>query len=136
MAPSNTHLTAFEASDILSDEEDLSSAEHVDVAELVHTGDYSSHMEELFEGEDVDSTTQEDESDDEEGFLYSGIDAETPTSYKAQMRDLLGQDHEDDESQADVLEVEKSLTSEDAESTSHLSDEPLKSPLQHLLPIY
>ncbi|KAF5393318.1 hypothetical protein D9757_000645 [Collybiopsis confluens] len=66
-------------------------------------GDYSTRMEELFA--DEDSTTKSDiDSDDEEGFLYTGNDAELSTGYRDQLRDVL-----EDDSSAEIDEVEKSL---------------------------
>ena len=52
-----------------------------------HPGDYSSRMEELFDdGEDEFGTNTDDEE-----FVYTGVDADTPTAgYHDQLRDILG----------------------------------------------
>jgi vacuolar protein sorting-associated protein 8 len=72
-----------------------------------NTGDYSTRMEELFEKED-DGDTRQDEEDDEEGFVYSGIDAdESNGDYGSQLRDVLGLEHE--EGYTEDLQVERSL---------------------------
>ncbi|KAF8906501.1 Golgi CORVET complex core vacuolar protein 8-domain-containing protein [Gymnopilus junonius] len=62
---------------------------------LTHAGDYSSHMEELFNEDDAEFNSPTNESEEE--FVYSGADAEAAVSYSAQLRDVLGQDHEGDE---------------------------------------
>lgn len=74
-----------------------------------YQGDYSSRMEELFEdGEDEDEGQEEDD-EDEEGFLYTGLDAdESPGDYRSQLRDVLGPEHEEEE-ETEELEVERSL---------------------------
>jgi vacuolar protein sorting-associated protein 8 len=57
----------------------------------------------LGDGSDV----QEDESDDE-GFLYTGVDADVVSGgYREQLRDVLGDEHDDDDASAN--EVENSL---------------------------
>ena len=71
----------------------------------VHTGDYSSRMEELLSDE---SDVQEDDSDAEEGFVYTGTDAdEISGAYREQLRDVLGGEGDEDETSEN--EVEKSL---------------------------
>lgn len=95
----------------LSDDDDLS-----------HAGDYSSHMEELFDEESLHGDDPFEE--EEEGFTYNGVDVvDAPTGYQEQLRDVLGPDHnEDDGSESDVLEVENSLVYD-----QHMDDEPLVS---------
>ncbi|KAH7874770.1 Golgi CORVET complex core vacuolar protein 8-domain-containing protein [Lentinula edodes] len=74
-----------------------------------HGGDYSTRMEELFADDVQDSNGHlEDESDDDGGFLYTGNDADLSTSYRDQLRNVL-----EDDSDAEVHEVEKSLMAED-----------------------
>ena len=98
------------------------------------SGDYSAHMEELFEGEEDGSVNghkhgSDDDEEEEEGFLYSGVDADASVGYKDQLRDVLGQDHEEDEDD-DVLEVERSLILENGNNstvTQTDDDEPLVS---------
>jgi len=93
-----------------------------DEPDLSHAGDYTSHMEELFdeEAEGGDDPYE----DEEEGFIYNGADVvDTPTGYREQLLDVLGPDHiEDDGSDSDVLEVENSLLYD-----QHIDDEPLVS---------
>lgn len=72
-----------------------------------NTGDYSTRMEELFEEED-DGDAHQDEEEDEEGFVYSGVDAdESNGDYRSQLRDVLGLEHE--EGYTEDLEVESPL---------------------------
>jgi vacuolar protein sorting-associated protein 8 len=61
-----------------------------------YQGDYSSRMDELLDDED------------DEGFVYTGIDVQQPSGgYRDQLRDILGAEHEEDET--DEHEVESSL---------------------------
>jgi vacuolar protein sorting-associated protein 8 len=61
-----------------------------------YRGDYSSRMEELMD------------DDDEEGFVYTGIDVQQPSGgYRDQLRDVLGAEHDEDETEE--YEVESSL---------------------------
>lgn len=93
-----------------------------DEPDLSHSGDYSSHMEELFDGE----TEHGDDpyEDEEESFIYNGADVvDTPIGYQERLLDVLESDHnEDDGSEFDVLEVENSLVYD-----QHIDDEPLVS---------
>ena len=86
-------------------------------------GDYSTQMEELFDGDEDTGLDEEghksDDEDKEGGFFYDGIDADTSTRYKEQLRDVLGQDHEEDEEE----EVECSLVLENGHV--YHDDEPL-----------
>ena len=96
-----------------------------DEPDLSHAGDYSSHMEELFDEEAEESLRGDDPfEDEEEGFIYNGFDVvDAPTGYQEQLRDVLGPDHnEDDGSESDVLEVENSLVYD-----QRMDDEPLVS---------
>ncbi|KAG5650521.1 hypothetical protein H0H81_011939 [Sphagnurus paluster] len=86
-----------------------------------HPGDYSTRMEELFADGEEDVVELEDEDEDEEGFLYTGIDAaDTPVGYKDQLRDVLGAELTDDE--MDAHEVERSLVLDDSELNLHFDD--------------
>lgn len=77
----------------------------VDEEDYHHGGDYSSRMEELFDDEDNSEAHEDDE--DEEGFLYTGVDAnESSGDYRSQLRDILGPEHEEEDEE---LEVERSL---------------------------
>ncbi|KAJ3762415.1 hypothetical protein EV360DRAFT_28842, partial [Lentinula raphanica] len=63
-------------------------------------GDYSTRMEELFADDVPESNGHvEQESDDEEAFLYTGNDADFSTSYQDQLRDVL-----EDDSDAEIHE--------------------------------
>lgn len=89
-----------------------------------HVGDYSTRMDEVFdEGEgDSDALDQEDEEDEEEGFLYTGVDAaDVSTGYRDQLRDVLGPELTDDETEAH--EVEKSLVVDDTNDVIEFEDE-------------
>jgi len=113
--------STFAATDMLSDDNDFRATDNENP--FTYHGDYSAHMEELFEGDETGSNPPGEETDEDEvDFLYSGVDADTSSmSYKVQLRDLLGQDHEDS-SESDALEVEKSLVLENAEEYSHSTD--------------
>jgi len=117
----NTNLSSSTATGVFSDDDGFPAIDNNNP--LTHPGDYSMHMEELFEGDDTESNLPGEESEEDEAdFLYSGVDADSlHTSYKAQLRDVLGQDHEDG-NESDVLEVGKSLVLENAEEYSHPSD--------------
>lgn len=66
--------------------------------------DYSTRMEELFEGEKDAS-----DDDDGEGFIYTGVDADNSIGdYRSQLRDVLGPEEEHTEE----LEVARSLLQE------------------------
>lgn len=70
-----------------------------------HPGDYSTRFEELMS--DAENGTAGHEDSDEEGFLYTGVDAdELQGGYREQLRDVLGPEHEDD---LEEVEVERSL---------------------------
>lgn len=111
-----------------------------------HTGDYSHYsqqMEELLGDEEHDSAGEpksptlagvlesddEQEDEEEEEFVYTGVDSAdvSVVPYRDQLRDVLGQDHEE-ESVEDVHEAEKSLLMDEGEKRSILlNDEPLVS---------
>ena len=99
-----------------------------------YQGDYSSRMEELFEdGEDDEG--QEDD-DDDEGFLYTGIDAdESLGDYRSQLREVLGPEHEEEEEEAEVLEVERSLL-HDVDNEKVDPDDPEVSPFFYVHTIH
>jgi hypothetical protein len=86
-----------------------------DEPDLSQVGDYTSHMEELFD---------EGSDSEEEGFIYDGADiGDTPAGYQKRLLDVLGSEHNgDDGSEFDVLEVENSLVYD-----QHTDDEPLVS---------
>lgn len=96
-------------------------------AEAEGHGDYSARMEELLDDDEDGSETHEDEDDGEGGFLYTGMDAEEVSgAYRDQLRDVLGPDHEEDET--DEFEVESSLLHHsENEKLEFVDDEPLVS---------
>lgn len=83
-----------------------SHGEHVDED---HGGDYSTRMEELFDGDEEEHGNDEEE----EEFLYDGVDARqvTRTNYREQLRDVLGPDDTSDVFEEE--EIERSLLRED-----------------------
>lgn len=88
-----------------------------------HTGDYSTRMEELFDDGEEGSLSAHEEEDNDEGFLYTGLDAPgQPSGYRDQLRDVLGHDLDEDE-ELDAHEVEQSLILDDLETSG--DDEPL-----------
>lgn len=60
-----------------------------------HTGNYSTRMDELFEDEGGHEENG-DEEDEEEGFLYTGVDSSDISGYQDRLRDVL-EDETDDE---------------------------------------
>lgn len=82
-----------------------------------HTGDYSHYsqqIDDLFDEGEHEEKNESDEhgsksDDEEEGFVYSGVDASDPSvSYQDQLRDVLDQD--DAEESVDGLgEVDASV---------------------------
>jgi hypothetical protein len=64
-----------------------------------HAGDYSVRLEEILD-DDARPMNGTDDNDDDEGFVYQGVDAAPVPSrgaYRSQLRNILGADHEDDE---------------------------------------
>ncbi|KAK7687015.1 hypothetical protein QCA50_009514 [Cerrena zonata] len=58
----------------------------------------------------MSDTEHAHEDSDEEGFFYSGVDADNVQGgYKEQLRDVLGPDHEGDDTEDSEVEVERSL---------------------------
>ncbi|KAG6820736.1 hypothetical protein H0H93_012382 [Arthromyces matolae] len=82
-----------------------SSPAHFDrVLTQAHSGDYNAQMDELFSDDDGVPGAYgdiENDDDDDEGFVYAGVDASSPPSgYSAQLRDVLGSEVSDDEIEA------------------------------------
>lgn len=101
-------------SDFGSDDE-----QHVDT----NDGDYSARMGELFD-DDQETTPNSgshfrldhDGNDDEEAFVYDGVDAQlSRATYRDQLRDVLDDDNDDDQDndEAEEREVEHSLVHDD-----------------------
>lgn len=105
---SNPWTTEVDADSSVSQdrsENDSLKSEDEDV-DFTYPGDYSTHMVELFDGEEHASGEEDPE---DEVFIYDGVDADTSASYKDQLRDVLDQDHDETGSENEVLEVEHSL---------------------------
>lgn len=81
---------------------------HSDSEEDEQGGDYSTRMEELF-ADDLPELEEEGSNlnEEEEGFLYTGDDADLSTNYRDQLRDVLEDDSE--------AEVHEELQSDDDE---------------------
>jgi hypothetical protein len=63
-------------------------------------GDYSTRMDEIFDDERDDNDSEVfggDEEEEDEGFVYEGVDAPPKGAYRDQLRDVLGSDNEEDE---------------------------------------
>lgn len=107
-------------SDILSDEG--SQDDDDEEAEFTYpgaSGDYSTQMEELFEGEgELESSAEERSDDDDDDFLYDGIDTNASVSYKDQLREVLGQEDEDEKQDDDSPVHENGIVSR--EDDEHL----------------
>lgn len=76
-----------------------------------HGGGYSTRMEELFDGDEHEHGGES--GDEEEDFVYDGVDAEqvTGTNYREHLLDVLGPDDSSDV--FEEAEVEHSLLKED-----------------------
>lgn len=75
-----------------------------------HLGDYSTRLEELMSDEDDqegNANGAEYEDEDDEGFFYNGTDSAPAGTYREQLRDVLGPEHDLDD--AEEPEVENSL---------------------------
>ncbi|KAF7796662.1 hypothetical protein EIP86_007845 [Pleurotus ostreatoroseus] len=67
-----------------------------------HGGDYTTRLEELMSDDEdhaprADRAGHDEDEEDEEGFFYSGVDAEPLGTYREQLRDVLGPEHEPDD---------------------------------------
>ena len=63
-----------------------------------HFGDYSTRLEELMSDDEERPPGQDTAEDDEdEGFVYNGVDAEPSGTYREHLRDVLGPDHDEDD---------------------------------------
>ncbi|KAL4268929.1 hypothetical protein AB1N83_002042 [Pleurotus pulmonarius] len=95
--------------------ESLEFLESDDPEEFQYEGDYDTRMAELMsEGED-DAPKADSASDEEDGFVYAGVDADVPTSYSDQLRAVLGPEHESEDDTDEPDEVETSLIIQDSE---------------------
>lgn len=94
---SSRHAEALQGPRMPSPDGSDEDTEHEDLV----SGDYSTRMEQIFDEEgQVHSQGQEmddEEDEDEEGFVYQGVDSEPRGAYRDQLHDILGSAHEDDE---------------------------------------
>lgn len=71
-----------------------------DVQDDEHLGDYSTRLEELM-SDDEDTANGSghagNDDEDDEAFFYSGVDSEPAGTYREQLRDVLGPEHDDDD---------------------------------------
>ncbi|KAH9485420.1 Vacuolar protein sorting-associated protein 8-like protein [Psilocybe cubensis] len=83
----------LQVSDILSDGDTSS-----EVDDIGPGGDYSARMAELFEGVDPESIAHkgEDDDDEDEEFLYEGVDSSAVGGYDEQLREVLGEDSDEE----------------------------------------
>lgn len=81
-----------------------------DAEEFEYEGDYDTRMAELMSEGGDDAPKPDSASDEEDGFVYDGIDADVPTSYSDQLRAVLGPEHEseDDADELDEVEIQDS----------------------------
>lgn len=120
--PVNVPSSRLQESDIFPDEDNLSPTELED--EGSQGRGYSAQMNELFEGVDPDSMLEGTEDDeDEEEFMYDGIDSATSADYHERLREVLGpdMDHEDGVT-SEVLESETSLVHDEYPDNPHAED--------------
>ena len=74
-----------------------------DDAPDVGLGDYSMRFEELMSDSEEDGRHggDEEDEDEEEGFIYNGVDSDPTSGYREQLRQVLGPDHEEEEAEED-----------------------------------
>lgn len=85
------------------------------VEEFEYEGDYDTRMAELMSEGGDDAPKADSASDEEDGFVYDGVDADVPTSYSDQLRAVLGPEHESEDDTDELDEVETSLIIQDSE---------------------
>ncbi|KAF7428647.1 Vacuolar protein sorting-associated protein 8 [Pleurotus ostreatus] len=86
-----------------------------DAEEFEYEGDYDTRMAELMSEGGDDAPKPDSASDEEDGFVYDGVDADVPTSYSDQLRAVLGPEHESEDDTDELDEVETSLIIQDSE---------------------
>lgn len=73
-----------------------------DEGQVDHGGDYSTRFQELMSDEDEHEENANGiahDEDEDEGFFYSGVDAAAAGSYREQLRDVLGPEHDLDDAE-------------------------------------
>jgi hypothetical protein len=95
--PWEGHTRTLNGAEIQEDED-----EDAEFSYTGAVGHYSRQMEELFDEEDDSQTGEAEQSSDgdDEDFLYDGIDANTSVSYQDRLREVLGQEDEDEAERA------------------------------------
>lgn len=107
----------------------FSDNEGEDVQDEDHLGDYSTRFDELMSDEDERSTHNAENEETDEAFFYTGVDSEPSGTYREQLRDVLGLEHEEDSTSEQ--EVERSLihdVSEKEDFEAAMDDEARVSP--------
>lgn len=70
-----------------------------EVAQEEHGGDYSARLEEVMSDEEDSQNAHVlsgNEEDEDDRFIYDGVDSPPSVTYRDQLRDVLGTDHEED----------------------------------------
>lgn len=127
-----------------SDEDGDHEAAHIadDAKHLDYSEHYSQQMSELFDGDANDFADEStsnilgnviesdhEEEDEDEEFVYTGMDSSNePVPYRDQLRDVLGQEHEEDLVE-DAQEVVQSHIDDENEVSITVDDEPLVCPI-------
>ncbi len=107
MVSSSTDSPKLESHQELHFSDSDSDSDH-DGNNFPFVGDYSSRMEEIMdgdhdEGEEEETSFRLDSDNEEEGFMYTGVDS-TPaaaSNYRDRLREILGQDEFTDEDEGD-----------------------------------
>jgi len=121
MAPSHSSNPWEGHTRIVDNQSDAGSPEDEDEdAESIYPGDYSTQLEELFNGEEDYETEQRSDNDDED-FVYDGIDADASISYRDQLRNVLGQEDADEREDEQVDQSHNNGNG----VASHENDKPL-----------
>ena len=108
----------------------LSDGEVDDVQDDDHPGDYSTRLGEVMSDEEDFATGGVDDDNDDEAFFYNGVDAEPAGTYREQLRDVLGPDHEDEDT-SEAQEVEHSLLVHEKEMLEASMDDEARVSLAH-----
>ncbi|KAG6861088.1 hypothetical protein C0995_004025 [Termitomyces sp. Mi166 len=84
------------------------------------SGDYSTRMDELFNDEyEIDGGADAD--NDDEGFVYTGVDANVPSGYTDQLREVLGSELTDDEVDASEVGISPVHEEDDPSGSKNLA---------------
>lgn len=108
----------------------LSDAEADDVQDDEHPGDYSTRLGEVMSDEEDFAAGHVDDDNDDEAFFYNGVDSEPAGTYREQLRDVLGADHEDEDT-SEAQEVEHSLLVHEKEMLEASMDDEARVSLVH-----